>query len=401
MKCHFLLIIGLILPLVSQNCSEKDNAIVIGKRDGLHSKILNEQRDLLLYLPPGYESDTTTGYPVVYLLDGDTHFHSVTGILDQLSGNEVCPKMIVVAIPNTQRSRDLTPTRSLELPGGSQPDHMKTTGGGGNFTAFIEKELFPYIENNYRTAPYRVLIGHSLGGLFVINMLLKHPQMFDSYLAIDPSMWWDDHRLWLESDSIFANNNFAGKTLFVSVANTMPPGMDTLLVGIDTTIGTSHIRPIIKFSKLAATASAANGLNFKWKYYNEDDHASVPLISEYDVLRFMFGFYRLPLDAPYLTVDKVVDHYKNVSKKLGYTLLPPEGMVNEVGSYFMRDKNYDQAFGFFNLNIRNYPKSQNVYGSMGEYYAAVADKRNAIEFYKEALTLGESEIIRIKLAKFE
>lgn len=401
MKSYFLFLTGLVLSLVSQNCSDKDNGIFIGKHDGLHSKILDEQRDLLIYVPSGYERDTTTRYPVVYLLDGDTHFHSVTGILDQLSGNEVCPKMIVVAIPNTHRSRDLTPTRSLVLPGGGQPDHLKTTGGGENFTAFIEKELFPYIENNYRTAPHRVLIGHSLGGLFAINTLLKHPQMFDSYLAIDPSMWWDDHRLWLESDSIFANNHFAGKTLFVSVANTMPPGMDTLRVGIDTTIGTRHIRPIIKFSKLAATASAANGLNFTWKYYNEDDHASVPLISEYDALRFMFGFYRLPLDAPYLTVDKVVDHYKNVSKRLGYTLLPPEGMVNEVGSYFMRDKNYDHAFGFFDLNIRNYPKSQNVYDSMGDYYVAMADKPNAIEFFKKALAFGESEIIRDKLAKLE
>ncbi|HEY0732734.1 MAG TPA: alpha/beta hydrolase-fold protein, partial [Chitinophagaceae bacterium] len=88
MKSHLLLVIGLVLALVFQNCSEKDNSIVIGKRDGLQSKILNEQRDLLLYLPPGYESDTATRYPVVYLLDGDTHFHSVTGILDQLSGND-------------------------------------------------------------------------------------------------------------------------------------------------------------------------------------------------------------------------------------------------------------------------------------------------------------------------
>jgi predicted alpha/beta superfamily hydrolase len=401
MKSHFLFITGLVLLIVFQNCSKKENVISIGKQDRLRSKILSEQRDLLIYVPSSYESDTTARYPVVYLLDGDSHFHSVTGILDQLSANEICPKMIVVGIPNTDRSRDLTPTRSPELPGGGQPDFLKTTGGGENFTAFLEKELFPYVESHYRTAPHRILIGHSFGGLFAINTLLKHSQMFDSYLAIDPSLWWDDYRLLMESNSILANNNFEGKTLFISAANTMQPGMDTLRARSDTTGATVHIRAIINFSKLAAAASAENGLNFAWKYYDEDSHGSVPLISEYDALRFMFGFYRLPLDAPYLTVDKVVDHYRHVSEKLGYVYLPPEGMVNEVGHYFMRDKAYEQAFVFFDLNIRNYPQSQNVYGSMGDYYVAVADNRKAIEYFNKALAFGDSEATRKKLVKLE
>ena len=143
-------------------------------------------------------------YPVVYLLDGDAHFYSVAGMIHQLSevnGNTLFPEMIVVGIPNTDRMRDLTPTHS---PTGYTGDStgVGSSGGGEIFMSFIEKELIPYIDSLYPTAPYKVFIGHSLGGLTVINALLHHTRLFNSYIAIDPSMWWQNQLLLKQSGNI-------------------------------------------------------------------------------------------------------------------------------------------------------------------------------------------------------
>ena len=398
MKLHHVCII---LSIIVFACSKekKETNISIGKIDSLHSNILNEDRKIWVYLPASY-ADTSKHYPVVYLLDGDSHFHAVTGLVKQLSGNTLCPEMIVVAIPNTDRTRDLTPTRSLVLPGGEERAFLKSSGGGENFTAFIEKELIPYVESHYHTAPHRVLIGHSFGGLFAVNTLIHHPHIFDSYLAIDPSLWWDGGKLMLQSDSVFRTKKFDDKTLFVSVANTMSPGMDTLQASSDTSGTTEHIRSIIRFSKIAVARKAGSGLTFGWKYYNEDDHGSVPLISEYDALRFMFSYYRLPED-PDPTIDKFTEHFKTVSAKLGYAMLPPEERINQAGYYFLGEKKFDRAFTFFDYNIKTYPGSQNVFDSMGDYYLAVSDTTKAIESFKKALTIVEVEATRTKLNELE
>src|SRR5882757_6797115 len=185
-----------------KTAKEEDDFRIV---DSVFSKVLNEQREVWIYVPTGLASAAKAGtkFPVVYLLDGDGHFYSVAGMIQQLSsvnGNTVCPEMIVVAIPNTDRTRDLTPTHVSEMFGDST--RAKTSGGAENFTKFLSTELIPYIEKTYPTSPHRVLIGHSFGGLFAINTLVKNPELFTNYLAIDPSLWWDDARLSAEAEKI-------------------------------------------------------------------------------------------------------------------------------------------------------------------------------------------------------
>ena len=173
-----------------------NNLIVIGKTDSVQSKILGEKRDIWVHVPDG-AINSKQHYPVVYVLDGNGHFSSLVGLIQQLStgGNNNCPKMIVVAIPNTDRTRDLTPTHiDADLPMMNSAS-SKTSGGGENFIAFMEKELIPYIEAKYPTAPYKMLIGHSFGGLAVMQTFIHHTGLFNSYICIDPSMWWDKQTL--------------------------------------------------------------------------------------------------------------------------------------------------------------------------------------------------------------
>ncbi|MEM8889747.1 MAG: alpha/beta hydrolase-fold protein, partial [Bacteroidota bacterium] len=198
MKKILLLLIGALFHLYTFSQSEE---IVLGTIESLHSEILDEERKLWIYVPKESDNDVFTRqrYPVVYLLDGDGHFFSVAGMVRQLSevnANTVLPKMIVVGIPNTNRMRDLTPSKPQ--PGDDpfmSPQALASTGGGGNFMAFLEKELIPHIEANYRTEPYRMIIGHSLGGLTVMNILQNKPELFNAYVSIDPSMSWHKQKL--------------------------------------------------------------------------------------------------------------------------------------------------------------------------------------------------------------
>jgi predicted alpha/beta superfamily hydrolase len=387
-----------------------NNLVTIGKIDSIYSPTLKEQRKFWVYNPDGNEA-TLYGqkrYPVLYLLDGDGHFSSVVGMIQQLSqinGNTVFPEMIVVGIPNTDRTRDLTPTH---VTGGPYVDSnfVKTSGGGENFISFIEHELMPHIDSVQPTAPYKVLVGHSFGGLTAIYTLIHHPDLFNAYLAIDPSMWWDKQKLLKETDIALANKNFSKQKLFLGIANTMPDGMDTIKVRKDTSETTFHIRSILSLADELRTHKNS-GLKWNYRYYPEDNHGSVPLITEYDGLHFLFSFYNFKdfvriLD-PKINADAAIRlvkaHYKSLTEEMKFPVLPPENLVNELAYGFLGQKSPEKAVAFFNLNIENYPKSFNVYDSMGDYYRSIKDKENAIKNYSKSLELKEVPETRKKLEK--
>jgi len=371
-----------------------DNKIIIGTIDSLYSKILNEERNIWVYVPEGNALFARQKFPVVYLLDGGAHFYSVMGMIQQLSevnGNMILPQMILVGIPNTNRTRDLTPTHA-------EPDaqldsaFMSASGGGEAFTSFIEKELVPYVDSVYPALPYRTFIGHSLGGLLVINTLINHTKLFNAYLSIDPSIWWDNKRLLDQAKDVLNEKDFSGTTFYLAVANTMAPGLDTSKVLSDTTAETRHIRSVLELSRYLRDNNK-NNLKNRSKYYESDSHGSVPLIAEYDALRYIFSFYEPEIDYsrmkdPSYNIDSVINKYSEVlSENFGFAFPPPEAFINMMGYNLMSLKLYDKAFSVFEINIKNYPKSANVYDSMGELLMNKGDTVGAIENYEKSLAL--------------
>ena len=273
----------------SSDLNVKGNQILIGEIDKIYSEILGENRKVWVHVPKNANKAKT--YPVVYLLDGPGHFYSVVGMIKQLSttnGNTVLPEMIVVAIPNTDRARDLTPSEDVNLK--HSDGTIIKSGGGDRFLDFIEKELIPYIDGKYPTAPYRTYIGHSFGGLSVIQALVTRTQLFNNYIAIDPSLWWDNREFLDAAASLLSVKSFENKSLFVGIANTMSDSMDIERVRSDTASATRHIRSILQF--VESMDKKENGLRFDWKYYENDDHGSVPLITEYDAMRFLFEWHQ-------------------------------------------------------------------------------------------------------------
>ncbi|MEP7252573.1 MAG: alpha/beta hydrolase-fold protein [Ginsengibacter sp.] len=391
--------------------AQSDNKIVIGKIDSVYSKILNEKRKIWIYTP-GMTSgakDSGQHYPVLYLLDGDSHFASVVGMIQQMSqanGNSVYPEMIVVAIPNTNRTRDLTPTHIASDTPMMDSNFSKTTGGGENFISFIEKELMPHIDSVYPTAPYKLLVGHSFGGLTVMNVLANHTKMFNAYIAIDPSMWYDRQRFLSATEKKLADKKYDGVRLYVGIANTMPDGMTLAQMKKDTSSDTRHIRSIFELDKFLR-ANTQNGLKYASRYYSDDNHGSVPMASEYDGLRFIFNYYRLNItgkdyrDTSNLIVSKYKKHYDLLSKEMGYKVTPPELYINYLGYDAMSNMQYAKAAGFFKMNIDNNPKSANVYDSYADLLAAQKDTANAIVNYKKSLALSDNADTRRKLDALE
>src|ERR1044071_4122432 len=164
-----------------------------GLRFQLKSEVLGEERTILVRVPQGDERGDQRS-PVPYMTDGDAHLQHTAATVAFLARNGRMPEMIVVGITNTDRTRDLTPTRVEQLP--DNPNvRFPTSGGADKFLKFIETELIPQIESKYRVQPFRVLAGHSFGGLFALHAMFTRPELFNSYIAVSPSLQWDNFLL--------------------------------------------------------------------------------------------------------------------------------------------------------------------------------------------------------------
>ncbi|WP_299366340.1 alpha/beta hydrolase-fold protein [Winogradskyella sp.] len=385
--------------LIGQN----GNDISIGKIDSFDSKILNEKRKIWIHVPDGNYQDLskTKKYPVLYLLDGNSHFYSVVGMIRQLSSsnrNTVLPKMIVVGIPNTNRTRDLSPTKGKHYNGDSATTN---SGGGDKFMSFIENELIPYIDSNYPTESYRTFVGHSLGGLTVMNTLINNPELFKSYVAIDPSMWWNNKNLLKKIKNTKLDKRYNGRTLFLGIANTA--GMDTLSVQRDTTYKTRHLRTILELNSFLKNKDNLNYLSYEWKYYEEESHASVPLITTYDALRYIFNFYQLDIDEQDLIdpekdiLNKIKNHYQRISKEYGREIIPEHYFIENLAHQLVDKKQLEKAERFFIYNTTNYPKNPYLYNRLGDFYINVGNIKKAVENYKKSFSLDENSYSRDKI----
>lgn len=382
MRKVFLLLL-LVIIANGTAAQEKDPAIKIGEKFTLHSNVLNEDRPYWVYLPESYGSKTQApeAYPVLYLLDGDALFHTATGVVEFMSrnGNDQIPELIIVAIPNADRNRDLTPTHSLINQIGKESKTLVSSGGGGAFLKFLQEELVPRIDASYRTLPYRILAGHSLGGLFAIHALLTAPATFQGILAMDPSLWWDNQIVVKKEREFLATAKGLHNGVFISLANTPQIGTFNNPKLNEETART--------FARLLELNS--HGVRSKLKYFEAEDHGSVPLLSLYDGLLFIFDGYR-PEWASFLEPpSNITSHFKSVSQRIGVELLPPEQLLNSMGYSLLYElRELDKAIALFKLNISLYPKSFNAYDSLAESYLVKGDTALAVTNYQTSLHLN-------------
>ncbi|MGL4364652.1 MAG: alpha/beta hydrolase [Bacteroidales bacterium] len=246
----------------------------------LHSKVLNEERSIQVYLPEGYDApmDTMNRYSVMYLLDGDLYFHSITGLQKALSSGRtpLISKCIVVGIVSKNRAYDFTPIASAYGRDGKRSKNQPIVGGNAqNFSSFLQTELRNFVDSLYRSNGHNILWGHSLGGLFVIHALLTDARWFDTYIALDPSLWWDNAFLLSKHDSLMSKTpRFFGKKLYVAVAGKTRAEN-----------GSIHRPVMLQFFEKNLPLYQKYGLFYKTQIFPDDDHGSIILPSSIAAFR--------------------------------------------------------------------------------------------------------------------
>ncbi len=222
----------------------------------LESSELSEKRVLNIYFPDGYHPDSLTTYPVIYVLDGSAHedFPHIAGLVQFMNMYDLLPKSIVVGIANVDRYRDFT------YPSKDRKDRksLPTSGGSEKFIRFIEKEVLPFVQKSYKTNGHKTIIGQSLGGLLGTEILMTNPELFNDYIIVSPSLWWDKQTLVNKAHDYFEANKGLKKRIFVSLGKEHPTMHEVA-------------------DKLVDAIKASGNENIEWYYEPilEENHATI------------------------------------------------------------------------------------------------------------------------------
>lgn len=266
LKRSVLALAALLGPVLA--AAQEPPALTFGAVDRLHSEKLGEDRRLNVLLPPGYEGSSEK-YPVLYVLDGSAHedyFH-VASLIDFLATYGAMPKTIVVGISNVDRQRDFTPPTQDEKDIASAP----TGGGAERFLGFLEAELIPYVNSHYRTTGGNTLIGQSLGGLLATQVLLQKPGLFEKYVIVSPSLWWNKQAVLKSAGGLMKKNQAPDRKVYISVADEH-----------------SEMKETAKALADLLKASPWPGLQYKYDYLADENHATSLHISVYNAMKYFY-----------------------------------------------------------------------------------------------------------------
>jgi hypothetical protein len=302
------------------------------------------------------------------MTDGAAHLGHTASTIEFLARTGWMPEMIVVAVVNTDRTRDLTPSKA---PLGTDGKGPPVGGGADRFLKFIETELIPRVEKTYRTQPYRVFAGHSLGGLLAVHAFATRNELFNTYIAVSPSLWWDNQAVVRETEELLKGRKTLDRTLFVTLGNEQG-GMQA------------------GFEKLKAVLGQHPVKGFTWDamLMEDEHHGSVVLRSHYFGLKKTFDGWSASPQIMAAGVQAVEEHFRKLSARYGYTVVPPESIINQVAYQLLGNGKNDEATAVFRSNAERYPDSPNVYDSLAEAYEKAGKLELARSNYERAVQLG-------------
>lgn len=364
-----------------------DTAVSIGTSTRLYSRVLGEERTVLIALPRTHDAGSAKGgvrgeellprFPVLLLTDGDTHFAHAAAAASFLSDAGRIPELIVVAIPNNARLRDLSPPTDV-------PEDVADGTGGDAFLDFIVKELSPWLEANYRAAPLRILFGHSRGGLINIHALLTRPEAFRAHIAASPYFGWSRERMITRAGAELAR--VPGRHYFYMSAGDDEPG-------IRASVG-----------KMAGVfrGKAPPGLEWHEEYLPGEDHGSTPYVTLYHGLRGFFANWNPTALIEAGDVAGVDAHYAALSREHGYAISPGAIVYYELG-HALLDKarneterqtrpSLEAAARIFERGVQAFPRNRYLYEGLGDALEASGRRREALAAMKNAYEAGRATL---------
>jgi len=222
MKCFLSISYALLFSLFASppalaSDTSKPASLVIGDTFTIDSAALGETRRINVYKPPGYNESDSERVPVLYMPDGGVaeDFLHVAGLVQVSVANATMRPFLLVGIENTERRRDLTgPTVNEE-----DKKIAPRVGESAAFRKFIRNELMPEVRKHYRTTDETAIVGESLAGLFVVETFLLEPDLFDTYIAFDPSLWWNNQLLVTDARDLLLARPMLHKTLYLATSD--------------------------------------------------------------------------------------------------------------------------------------------------------------------------------------
>ena len=345
----------------------KDNELLgLGTYLTIESEILPEDRPIIISLPNGYE-ESEAHYPVLYLLDGLGNIKHVVGTIELLTESGIVPPMIIVGIESLDRARDLTPSNAGEnVYGGSGNAGIPQSGGAPKFLRFLQNELIPYVESNYRTHPYRILEGHSFGGLFSVYALMEKPELFDALIVQSPALWWNNEEMTKKATAFFNSHPDLNKSIYFGIGGGDGWGMR---------------KELIRYTEVIKNDGPKN-LHWKHEEVGNEGHDDARLILNYHGLKFIFSDLKPTKEfQENYSNETFLKGEQKLINKYGKSARRPVGDYFDLAMKLIDDENPFGAIIVFKRAYEAYPKYVGILTNLAQLYEKTGQINKAIDTY--------------------
>jgi predicted alpha/beta superfamily hydrolase len=333
----------------------------------ISSKILNEERKIAIYTPEIFPEYSNAVIPVIYVLDGDAFMNYISSIVNIYCERLVqLPPIRVVSIENFIKGDFNSRDRDFRK-------------GEDNFVRFLTEEVIPFAEKDYKKRPYRIIVGHSLSGVFVVDAFLKYPTLFNAYLASSPG-----------GDSCNLVNEEYLRKIDSAIANSSQRSNRFFLCGGNEPWAPSSI----KIVETLFQKKQFKDFSYRINSYPGESHFEVFMKAYYDGLRYIFMVDPEDSlkDSRDMTPQSLEDHYKKVSKIFGFSMKAPEIITEHYAEAFLNQWNdLDKAIAFYKMTAENCPESGWCQIQYADALLKKGDKKNAIMAYEKALALDPTD----------
>ncbi|MBT8478337.1 MAG: hypothetical protein KJO06_05420 [Gemmatimonadetes bacterium] len=376
-KGNWIVLLSLVLSIACANpgrapsgeqAPESDQVFAAGHRVVFQSRILEEERELLVYLPESYGT-ADLRYPVLYLLDAENDFLHTIGIAEFLAGIDRIPELIVVGVVNTNRSRDLTP----ESGDSEETAFWDAVGGADRFQRALREEAIPFVDRTYRTERFRILRGQSFGGLFAIHDYMSAAPVFDAVLASSPAVGWNHGKLLKAASEFFLGG--VPRPLFVASAGKDFPG---------------NLEDIVEFARIVDAAN--DGKIWRHEHFESDGHYTLHHQSTYRGLQFVFASWPVPDEiAQTADFDAYAQHFADLSRRYGYTIQIPMQTVVRIGNQLLREQDFEKGISVFERAQEIYISLPEAHWRVGEAYRLAGRSAEARPHFERAYELATAQ----------
>lgn len=358
------------LSVAAGSSTAPDPPIALGVEKTLDSDRLGHVRRVFVSLPSDYAKGEER-YPVLYLLDGDRLFESTAAAARFLASAGAIPPLIVVGVANdVDRGYYLTPPFDRWL---------SRSGGADEFLGFLETELIPWVDSEYRTAPHRTLAGSSFGGIFVLHALYSKPDLFHAYLAASPSLHMGEGSLVDAAASRLDRGLPSSRFLFLSLADER----NELVWGQEMRTHFDRLVELLNYRHRSA------GLRFEARQYPDETHSTVKLRAFSDGLRSLFWQWPIPEFRSRRGLSGLEEHFRELSKELGFELGIPVVAFVDLGSRALDRDEADQAVELFRLATERFAESPILWHGLAESLEKVGEGDSALEAMARAVDTAQ------------